>query len=287
MPYLVDACQAVGQLPVDVERLALRLPRRDGAQVPARPARDRLPLRLGPGAGARDGARSSSDMHGAGLLDEERFELAPDARRFENWEFPYALVLGLGAAARYALEVGIGGRQPAVDRAGSVRPGAAARPARRGVADRGARLCAIVTAEARGWDADDAGRSGCARAGVNTSAANRGRRSDLSARRGEAPAAPHLSPLLQHAGRDRPGPGRAGGAAAPGSGGGGACLSGRSVTVRRVEGAPVVAIRLWVRGRRAGGGDPRPGAASPAACSPRGRGAATGGGSPTRPRARG
>ena len=36
-----------------------------------------------------------------------RFELTPDARRFESWEISCALVLGLGAAARYALDVGI------------------------------------------------------------------------------------------------------------------------------------------------------------------------------------
>src|SRR4030095_5796868 len=41
------------------------------------------------------------------ILEADRDELAQGARRFENWEFSYALVLGLGEAARYALEVGV------------------------------------------------------------------------------------------------------------------------------------------------------------------------------------
>ena len=147
VPYLVDACQAVGQLPVDVERLHcdflagtarkfLRGPRGIGFLYVS----DRLLER---------GAHPLFiDMRGAGLVDEANFELAAGARRFENWEFSYALVLGLGAAARYALEaVGIetAGRR-ALELATRVRERLAAMPGLR-LHDRGPRLCAIVTAE--------------------------------------------------------------------------------------------------------------------------------------------
>jgi len=47
------------------------------------------------------------DMRGANWIEADRYELAPDARRFENWEFAYALLLGLGAAARYAIDAGV------------------------------------------------------------------------------------------------------------------------------------------------------------------------------------
>ena len=154
VPYLVDACQAVGQLPVDVGRLRcdylaatarkfLRGPRGIGFLYVSRRALDRgdAPLYI--------------DMHGAGMVDPERFVLAPDAKRFENWEFPYALVLGLGEAARYALEAGIeetGAR--AVQLAAEVREKAGALPGAR-IADQGSRLCAIATVEVPGKDADD------------------------------------------------------------------------------------------------------------------------------------
>lgn len=154
VPYLLDACQAVGQLLVDVERLAcdflaatarkfLRGPRGIGFMYVS----DRMleggayPLTL--------------DMRGAGLVDAGRFELVPDARRFENWEFAYALVLGLGEAARYALDVGIevaGAR--ANELAGLVRRRLADMPGVRPI-EPGARLSAIVTAAVDGWEADD------------------------------------------------------------------------------------------------------------------------------------
>lgn len=172
VPYLVDACQAVGQLPVDVERLNcdflagtarkfLRGPRGIGF------------LYVSDRALARGMAPLFPDMHGAGLLDEDRFELAPDARRFENWEFSFALVLGLGAAARYALEAGMAEGSPrSVELGAYIRDRLRAMPGVE-VADRGARVCAIVTAEAPGRDARELVR-GLRRAGVNTSAANRG-----------------------------------------------------------------------------------------------------------------
>jgi len=106
IPYLVDACQAVGQLPVDVTRLRcdflsatarkfLRGPRGIGFLYVADRALQRgdAPLYI--------------DMRGANWIEADRYELAPDARRFENWEFAYALVLGLGAAARYAIDAGV------------------------------------------------------------------------------------------------------------------------------------------------------------------------------------
>jgi selenocysteine lyase/cysteine desulfurase len=157
VPYLVDACQAVGQIPVDVQRLRcdylaatarkfLRGPRGIGF------------LYVSGRAIARGDAPLYIDMQGAGLVDPESYVLAPDAKRFENWEFPYALVLGLGEAARYALEAGIeatGAR--AVELAVEVREKAGALPGVR-VADRGARLGAIATVEVMGKDADDLAR---------------------------------------------------------------------------------------------------------------------------------
>ncbi len=106
VPYLVDACQAVGQLPIDVSRLRcdflsatarkfLRGPRGIGF------------LYVSDRALQRGDAPLLIDMRGASWATADSFELAPDARRFENWEFSYALLLGLGAAARYANEAGI------------------------------------------------------------------------------------------------------------------------------------------------------------------------------------
>src|SRR5438552_10912236 len=106
VPYLVDACQAVGQIPVDVARLRcdflsatarkfLRGPRGIGF------------LYIADRALTRGDAPLYIDMRGASWATADTFELAPDARRFENWEFSYALLLGLGAAAQYAIDAGI------------------------------------------------------------------------------------------------------------------------------------------------------------------------------------
>ena len=106
VPYIVDACQAVGQQPIDVTaircdflaataRKFLRGPRGIGFLYVSDRALDRqwYPITI--------------DMQGANWTGADTFELVDSARRFENWEFPYALVLGLGEAARYALEVGV------------------------------------------------------------------------------------------------------------------------------------------------------------------------------------
>ena len=146
LPYLVDACQAVGQLPVDVDAIGCDYLAAAGRKF-LRGPRGIGFLYVSDRALAAGAYPLLVDMHGATWTDPDRFELAKDAQRFESWEIAYALVLGLGAAVRYALEVGI---DTACDRARALAAYARAKlaevPGVR-VLDRGRELCAIVTAQ--------------------------------------------------------------------------------------------------------------------------------------------
>jgi selenocysteine lyase/cysteine desulfurase len=112
------------------------------------------------------------DMDGASLKEGCGLDLVDTAQRFENWEFPYALVLGLGEAARYAVEAGV---REAGERAAGLAAYARERlnalPGVRTL-DSGPRLCAIATAEIAGHDANDV-MVRLRERGINTSAANR------------------------------------------------------------------------------------------------------------------
>jgi selenocysteine lyase/cysteine desulfurase len=107
-------------------------------------------------------------MHGAIWTEPDRFEITPDARRFESWEISFALALGIGAAAEYALSVGV---ETARERSWAL-----ARYAREQlgevdevrVLDRGPVLCAIATAELGGRPAEKIKLALRAR-GINTS----------------------------------------------------------------------------------------------------------------------
>jgi len=171
VPYLVDACQAVGQIPVDVEHL----------HCDYLAAASRKFLRGPRGIGflyASDAVLAAGahpllvDMHGATWTDRDSFELTPDARRFETWEFAYALVLGLGAAAEYALEVGM---DVAQDRARELATYARERLAavsKARVLDRGPELCAIVTASFANQDTREI-KLALRTRGINTSSPHR------------------------------------------------------------------------------------------------------------------
>jgi selenocysteine lyase/cysteine desulfurase len=171
VPYLVDGCQAVGEIPVDVLKLRcdffsgtarkfLRGPRGIGFLYVSDRSLKRgdFPLYI--------------DMRGADWVTSDSFAPAPDARRFENWEFAYSLVLGLGEAARYALEVGIErGGQRARNLAATLRIKLSGVSGIR-VLDRGNDLAAIVTLQAPGWDATDLSKL-LRRRGINSSASLR------------------------------------------------------------------------------------------------------------------
>jgi selenocysteine lyase/cysteine desulfurase len=171
VPYLVDGCQAVGQIPIDVGKLRcdflsatarkfLRGPRGIGFLYVSDRALKRgdFPLYI--------------DMRGADWVSADNFAPAPDARRFENWEFAYSLLLGMGEAARYALGVGVergGGR--AQELAVTLRSKLKGLGGIR-VLDRGGELAALVTLEVAGWDARELSKLLRTR-GINSSASLR------------------------------------------------------------------------------------------------------------------
>jgi selenocysteine lyase/cysteine desulfurase len=111
------------------------------------------------------------DMRGADWTDPDAFRLADGARRFENSEFAYALIVGLGAAARYALAAGQAGRERAWRLAALLRERLDTVPEGR-VLDRGRERCAIVTLDIRGRDAGELALRLRER-GINTSSADR------------------------------------------------------------------------------------------------------------------
>jgi cysteine desulfurase / selenocysteine lyase len=110
VPFLLDACQSVGQMPVDVDEIGcdllsatgrkfLRAPRGTGFMYARRSLLERL-----------DGARAEPaflDLLGADWVAPDDYVLRPDARRFENWESNLAAVAGLGAAVAYARSWGL------------------------------------------------------------------------------------------------------------------------------------------------------------------------------------
>jgi len=151
--YLLDACQSVGQLPLNVDEIGcdflsatsrkfLRGPRGVGFLY----VRDTMIESLQP---------ASLDLHSARWVEADRYEMRSDAKRFEVWESSPALRLGLGAACDYALDLGL---EPIWERvsmlAGMLRV-ALAGIAGVTVHDKGARQAGIVTFSVAGVTADE------------------------------------------------------------------------------------------------------------------------------------
>lgn len=151
--YLVDACQSVGQIQLDVAEIAC-----DFLSATARK------FLRGPRGAAflyvsdrvlESGAMMDlPDMKGANWVAPDAYEAAPDARRFEYWERSPALMLGAKAAAEYALEMGMEKIEKAVgDISAYTREQLAQLPDVQ-VLDHGKHLNGIVTAYSPRWQRD-------------------------------------------------------------------------------------------------------------------------------------
>jgi len=170
IPYLLDACQSVGQMPVDVEAI--------GCDMLSATARKFL---RGPrGVGFLYVRRSMLeaidppflDLHAAEMVAPDRYVMRPDARRFENFERNFAGIVGMGAAVDYALDLGLDAiRDRARALAARLRDGLAALPGVT-VRDKGAERSAIVTFTREGEPAD-ALQQRLRAAGINTSVTRR------------------------------------------------------------------------------------------------------------------
>ncbi len=148
--YLLDACQAAGQMAVDVKKLGcdflsatgrkfLRGPRGTGFLYVA----EHLIKNLEP---------IIIDHFAAPWVSKNQYQLRDDARRFENWENSYALRAGLGASVEYAMEIGLDAIQDRVRQLAdhlrnslSEIPGAT-------IHDIGSEQCAIVSFSIEGMD---------------------------------------------------------------------------------------------------------------------------------------
>ncbi len=103
--FLLDACQSVGQLPLDVNRLKCHFLSATGRKF-LRGPRGTGFLYVADKMLYENYAPLFIDLRGATWTGPDTYELDKSARRFEQWEMPYALMLGLKAAIGYANNLG-------------------------------------------------------------------------------------------------------------------------------------------------------------------------------------
>ena len=103
--YLLDACQSVGMMPIDVKKIGCDFLSATGRKYMRGPrgtgflyARTRSTSQIEP---------IFLDNHAARWTGDREYTVLGDAKRFENWERYFAGVIGLKVAADQANELGM------------------------------------------------------------------------------------------------------------------------------------------------------------------------------------
>ncbi|HLJ61347.1 MAG TPA: aminotransferase class V-fold PLP-dependent enzyme [bacterium] len=181
VPYLLDACQSVGQMPLRVDEIGCDLLSATGRKYLRGPraigflyVRRALLERLEP---------PFLDLHAAVWVARDRYEMRPDARRFESWEANYAGKIGLAVAIDYARALELEAIRDRVYALGARLRARLCECAGVVVHDLGAERCGIVTFTADGLAAADVkARLAAQRINVTVSTVN-STRFDMEARR--------------------------------------------------------------------------------------------------------